>query len=117
MRVPLIEDLLKAPLQPGKSILVEYDPTSAWYQGSITMAAGWLKEGGVVTYNVASQPPDNIRLQLAQLGLNVTQLEESDIQRKVCILFIEGCRPQRTHREIHDGYRGCDRVLASHPVP
>jgi KaiC/GvpD/RAD55 family RecA-like ATPase len=78
MRVSLIEDLLKAPLQPGRSILVEYDPTSAWYQASITIAAGWLRGGGVVTYNVTSQPPDNVRSQLAQLGLDVAQLEAND---------------------------------------
>ena len=78
MRISIIEDLLKAPLQPGKSILVEYDPTSAWYQASISIAAGWLRAGGVVTYNVTSQPPDNIRSQLKQLGLDVAQLESSD---------------------------------------
>jgi len=78
MRISLIEDLLKAPLQPGKTILVEYDPTSAWYQTSITIAAGWLKAGGVVTYNVASQPPENIRSQLKQLGVDVPGLEAND---------------------------------------
>jgi len=78
LRISLIEDLLKARLQPGKTILVEYDPTSAWYQASITIAAGWLRAGGVVTYNVASQPPENIRSQLEQLGVDVAQLEAND---------------------------------------
>ena len=78
MRISLIEDLLKAPLQPGKSILVEYDPTSAWYQASISVAAGWLREGGTVTYGVTSQPPDNIRSQLKQLGVDVVGLEAND---------------------------------------
>jgi len=75
MRISLIEDLLKAPLPPGASLLVEYDPTSAWYQSSLNIAAGWLREGGAVTYHVATQPPENIRSQLAQLGLDVGQLE------------------------------------------
>jgi KaiC/GvpD/RAD55 family RecA-like ATPase len=78
MRIALIEDLLKAPLVPGASILVEYDPTAAWYQTSLSMAAGWLKAGGVVTYGVTSQPPDNIRSQLTQLGLNVAELESDN---------------------------------------
>lgn len=78
MRVPLVEDLLKAPLPPGASLLVEYDPTSSWYQASLTIAAGWLKAGGVVSYHVAAQPPENIRSQLAQLGLDVKQLEADD---------------------------------------
>jgi len=78
MRISLIEDLLKAPLQPGKAILVEYDPTSAWYQASISVAAEWLREGGTVTYGVTSQPPDNIRSQLMQLGVDVPGLEAND---------------------------------------
>ena len=78
MRIPLIEDLLKAPLPPGSSLLIEYDSTSAWYQASISMAAEWSKAGGVVTYNVAAQPPENIRSQLAILGLDVGQLEANN---------------------------------------
>jgi len=78
MRISLIEDLLKRPLQPGKSILVEYDPTSAWYQASVSVAAEWLRRGGTVTYGVTSQPPDNIRSQLRQLGVDVAHLETDD---------------------------------------
>ena len=78
MRISLIEDLLKGPLQPGKSILVEYDPTSAWYQVSISVAAEWLRRGGTVTYGVTSQPPDKIRSQLKQLGVDVVHLEAND---------------------------------------
>ena len=78
MRISLVEDLLKAPLQPGKSILVEYDPTAAWYQTSLNIAAGWLKDGGVVTYGVTSQPPDNIRSQLGNLGVDVKKLESEE---------------------------------------
>jgi len=78
VRISLIQDLLKSPLQPGKSILVEYDPTSAWYQASISIAAEWLREGGTVTYGVTSQPPENVRSQLKQLGIDVAHLEADD---------------------------------------
>ncbi len=81
MRISLIEDLLKAPLPAGSSLLVEYDPTSVWYQASLSIAAGWLREGGVVTYSVATQPPENIRSQLGQLGVDVKQLEANDTLR------------------------------------
>jgi KaiC/GvpD/RAD55 family RecA-like ATPase len=37
-----------------------------------------LKEGGVASYHVATQSPENIRSQLALLGLNVEQLETND---------------------------------------
>jgi KaiC/GvpD/RAD55 family RecA-like ATPase len=75
MHIALIEDLLRSPLQPGASLLVQYDPTSAWYQASISIAAEWLRSGGVVSYHVAAQPPENIRSQLKQLGLDVEKLE------------------------------------------
>jgi len=78
VRISLIQDLLKGPLQPGKSILVEYDPTSAWYQASMSIAAEWLREGGTVTYGVTSQPPENVRSQLKQLGIDVAHLEADD---------------------------------------
>jgi KaiC/GvpD/RAD55 family RecA-like ATPase len=78
MRIALIDDLLKAPLPPGSSLLFEYEPTSSWYQASLSIAAGWLKAGGVVSYHVASQPPEKIRSQLMQLGIEVKQLEADD---------------------------------------
>jgi len=78
MRISIIEDLLKGPLQPGKSILVEYDPTSPWYQTSVSITAEWLREGGTVTYGVTSQPPNNLRSQLKQLGVDVAHFETDD---------------------------------------
>ena len=78
MRISLIENLLSEPLQPGKSILVEFDPTSVWHQASVTVAAEWLAQGGTVTYSVTSQPPDNIRSQLKNLGVDVARLEAHD---------------------------------------
>lgn len=78
MRVALIDDLLKSPLPPGSAILVEYDPTSSWYQASLSIAAEWLKTGGVVSYHVAAQPPENLRSQLSQMGLDVQKLEADE---------------------------------------
>lgn len=78
MRIALIEDLLKSPLPSGSSIVVEYDPTSTWYQASLSIAAGWLRAGGVVTYNVTAQPPENVRAQLSRFELNVSELEAND---------------------------------------
>ena len=78
MRVALIEDLLKGTLPPGSSLLVEYDPTSTWYQASLGIAAEWLRTGGVVSYHVTAQPPENIRSQLAQMKLDVEKLEANE---------------------------------------
>ncbi len=78
MHVALIQELLKEPLPPGSTLLVEYDPTSTWYQASLCMAAEWLRTGGVVSYHVSAQPPQNVRSQLAQMGLDVEKLEAEE---------------------------------------
>ncbi len=77
-RISLIEDLTKQPIPPGSNILVEFDPASQWYNASLTIAAGWIRSGGVSSYNVYDQPPENARLQLKRLGLDVEALEKDE---------------------------------------
>lgn len=74
-RVPLIEDLTRGPISPGSYIYVEFDPSSLWYNATYTIAAGWLKSGGRVSYNVITRPPDEVRTRLRQLGVDVGALE------------------------------------------
>lgn len=76
--IPLIEDLTKEPVRPGSNILVEFDPASQWYNATLSIAAGWINSGGLVSYNVYSTPPDNVRSQLTRLGLDVEGLERGD---------------------------------------
>lgn len=81
-KIPLVEDLTRGLIPPGSRFLVEYDSAADWYNASVTIAAGWLRSGGRVAYNVASQPPkNNIRLQLTRLGLEPQELEESGLFR------------------------------------
>ncbi len=77
-RIPIIEDLTKAPIPAGSNLLVEYDPASQWYNASITIAADWIQTGGRAAYNVSTRPADNIRSQLSNLELNVEELERSE---------------------------------------
>lgn len=77
-KIPLIEDLTSAPIPPGTSILVEFDPASQWYNASLTIAAGWLRDGGSISYIATSQSPDDVRSQLRQLGAGVEELEMKD---------------------------------------
>jgi len=65
-------------MPPGSNLLIEFEPTSQWYNSSFTMAAGWIKQGGDVGYNGFGQPSDRIRTQLIALGLNVDELEKDD---------------------------------------
>ncbi len=75
MRIPLIEELTAGPIPAGSNLLVEYDAASQWYNASLTIAAGWIKTGGIASYASAAQLPDNVRSKLARLGLDVQQLE------------------------------------------
>lgn len=77
-RLPLIEDLIRTPIFPGSNFLVEFDPASRWYNASITIAAGWLKSGGSVSYVAHSQSPNDVRSQLQLLGLDHEELERND---------------------------------------
>jgi KaiC/GvpD/RAD55 family RecA-like ATPase len=77
-RIRLIEDLTQGPVPAGSNLLVEFDPASQWYNSCSTMVAGWVKDGGSVGYNGFIQPPNNVRLQLSRIGLDVNDLERND---------------------------------------
>jgi KaiC/GvpD/RAD55 family RecA-like ATPase len=80
-RIALIEDLLSGPVPPGSNFLVEFDPSSQWYNAVLTIAAGWLNTRGKVTYILSSRAPDDIRAQLTRLGIDVPGAEASDTLR------------------------------------
>ena len=83
LRIPLIEDLTNGPIPVGSQLMVEFDPSTQWYSASLTIAAGWLKSGGRVNYNTLAQPPNEVRMKLGRLGLDVAQLEGQDFLRIV----------------------------------
>ncbi len=84
-RIPLIEELTTGPIATGTNLLVEFDPTSQWYNASLTIAAGWIKQGGDVAYNTYSQSPDDIRSKLKRLEPNAEELEkENNLQIYDC---------------------------------
>ena len=73
--IPLIDDLVTESVPAGSNILVEFAGASQWYNASLSIAAGWLKSEGKVSYNTFAQPPDEIRRKLNRLGLNVPEFE------------------------------------------
>jgi len=77
-RIPLIDDLTTGPVPAGSMLLVEFTGASQWYNASVTIAAGWLKQGGKVSYNAAAQSPDEIRSILTRLGVNFQECEKED---------------------------------------
>ena len=74
-RIPLIEDLTTSAVPPGLNVIAEYEPASQWFIASVTMAAGWLKQNGGVSYNAMAQSPAKIREALSRLGIDCARLE------------------------------------------
>jgi KaiC/GvpD/RAD55 family RecA-like ATPase len=74
-RISLVEELTSRPVPPGSQLLVEFDSTSIWFSASLNIAAGWLRTGGRLAYNVGGQPPQDLRSQLRQIEPNIDDYE------------------------------------------
>jgi KaiC/GvpD/RAD55 family RecA-like ATPase len=77
-RIPIIEDLTASPVPAGSILLVEFTGASQWFNAALIIAAGWLKQGGRVSYNAYLRSPENVRSKLSRAGLNVETLEAED---------------------------------------
>ena len=55
--------------------MAEFDSTSVWFNASLNIAVGWLRTGGRVGYNVAFQPPEDLRSQLRRIEPNIDDYE------------------------------------------
>jgi KaiC/GvpD/RAD55 family RecA-like ATPase len=76
----MIEDLTQSPVPLGTILLAEFTGSSSsqWYYSASTIAAGWLKQGGKVSYNACAQSPDEVRSALTRLGVNCEESEKED---------------------------------------
>ncbi len=73
LRIPLLDEL--ATVSPGSNIVIEYAAASQWYAASIAIAAGWLEQGGRVSFTALAQSPESIRAGLRQRGVDTLKLE------------------------------------------
>jgi KaiC/GvpD/RAD55 family RecA-like ATPase len=73
--IPLIEELATSTIPPGSNIIVEYEPSSQWFPASITIAAGWLKQNGKVSYTALAQAPAKVRDAIGRFGIDCARLE------------------------------------------
>ena len=74
--IPLIEDLTTGPIPPGSNLLIEFDPASQWYNACLSIAAGWLRQGGKISYNTYTEAPNDVRSKLRRLGVDVELIEK-----------------------------------------
>jgi KaiC/GvpD/RAD55 family RecA-like ATPase len=109
-RIPLIEDLTREPIPPGSIILVEFDATSQWYNASFTIASGWVKTGGLASYNVLNHPPESARLQLKNLGLDVEALEK-DGKLRIIDWYTIQLGQKSSEKYAHDSLKIADLSL------
>lgn len=73
----MIEDLTETKLPVGYNVLVEFDPASLWFAASTTIAAGWIRSGGSITYITGAQAAERVRVRLQRLGLGTQELERA----------------------------------------
>ena len=98
--VPLIEPLIRGPIPSGSNVLVEFDPASRWLDTSLAMAAGWLKNGGRISYLAEGQPPDYVRTRLKALNVDVDGLEKRD-QFWLTDLYTASIIGQKSKEKFH----------------
>ncbi len=81
LALPILKGMVPGGLRYGSHYVVEYDSDSPWYETSLTITGEALKQGVRTEYHVFAHPPDDVRENLARLGLNVSRLEQEDTLR------------------------------------
>ncbi len=102
--------------------MVEYTGASRWYDACLTMAAGWLKTGGRVSYSAYVRPPEFVRSKLERLGLNPGELEEDD-RLRIWDFYTASLGQKSKERLAIDSLKVADlsilfakQVMAGHPA-
>ena len=74
--IPLLAGLIPDGVKPGTLFLVEFDPDSQWLAVAATIAAGYLRAGGRVSYVALLRPPETVRENLVALGVDISAAAE-----------------------------------------
>lgn len=69
LNVPLLSRLIPDGIKPGTILVVEFDPESHWFAVAATIAAHYVQDGFKVAYVAMARPREDVRTDLAQLGL------------------------------------------------
>jgi KaiC/GvpD/RAD55 family RecA-like ATPase len=73
--LPIFERILPDGVEFGTNLLVEFEPDSAWYEASLTLAAQALRSGHKALYHTFQHPPADVEHDLKKLGLDLTKLQ------------------------------------------
>ena len=78
VHVPIFSDLVPGGFAYGANYLVEFQPSSLWYETSLTIAANALKAGVRTHFHTFMHIPREVRQGLQKLGIDVKKLENED---------------------------------------
>ena len=78
VHVPIFSDIVPGGFIHGANYLVEFEPTSLWYETSLTIAAHALKAGVKTQYHTFMHIPREIRQDLGKLDIDLKRFESED---------------------------------------
>jgi KaiC/GvpD/RAD55 family RecA-like ATPase len=78
VHVPIFSDLVPGGFTYGANYLVEFPPSSLWYETSLTMAAKALRAGVRTHYHTFMHIPREVRQALQNLGIDPKLLRDQD---------------------------------------
>src|SRR2546425_5140451 len=78
VHVPIFSDLVPGGFTYGANYLVEFEPSSLWYETSLTIAAQALSSGGRTQYHTFMHIPLEVRQGLQNLVSDLKKLEHED---------------------------------------
>jgi class 3 adenylate cyclase len=81
--VPLLEELVPEGLRPGGNYLVEFEPSSPWYETSVTMAARCVQNGLKTEYHSFHRSIVDVKEALEDLGLSVDREAQRGMLRLI----------------------------------
>ena len=73
--LPIISDILGAPVDRGKILVLLYDASTQWLSLILTIASELIRDGYVVAVTTVSTPPSQVRQRLAVALPNVPERE------------------------------------------
>ena len=75
--VPFLSEMF-GPISYGRVITALYDPDSQFNPLFVNISAEYLRSGGDLLYLASSRPPNEIRGQFTELGLDIAEYEARD---------------------------------------
>ena len=79
LKVPILDDLAPDGFSYGGHYIVEFDPSSPWYETSLSIAASALKKGMKTEYHVFQHFPTESIEALSGLGIDAKKLEKEGL--------------------------------------